>query len=139
MKDQVLSISQMEELETLGIDISKASLYWAVNVLNCRGRKEDLMPPFLTFYQTGQVVGHASFKYVPTFTLQDILGMLPKNLFIDPETESGRDYHLGTNLIDSFYYTTGYDEDAPLVMITEDNLINAAFGMLKYLKKNVFV
>ena len=36
MKDQVLSIDQMQHLRDLGVDTSKASLYWA---RRCHGSK----------------------------------------------------------------------------------------------------
>lgn len=110
MEKQVLSISQMEELVSLGIDTSKASMCWDWIQQGDGGYhhlkiNRDIYP---------------CAKNVPTFTLQDILEILPKPCYI--------------NCIDEDFYqceiTTEYGS---LFSSSEKTPLDAVFNMLKSL------
>ena len=62
MKEQVLSIKQMKELEELGIDTSNASMFW--HNYNTYSNPE------------WEVCCTPDVRDIPTFTLQDILNIL---------------------------------------------------------------
>lgn len=70
MSKQVLSIKQMQRLQELGVDTSKASMCWC------------------TFNGDTTLALHDEYCYessslhpIPTFTLQDILDILPKKIY----------------------------------------------------------
>lgn len=69
MDKQVLSISQMEHLQELGLDSSKASMCW----LTFNGQT-TLSVHDESCYES------ASLHPIPAFTLPDILELLPKEL-----------------------------------------------------------
>lgn len=77
MENQVLSIERMRHLQELGIELGKTLLYWA--------RSKDNNPRAATHYgkwiltkgNSAQVVGMTSWEFVPAFTLQDIIELLP--------------------------------------------------------------
>lgn len=95
MKEQVLSIEQMRELESLGIDTSKASMCW--------GKWNDEIEWYL-FSETKAERDEFVKKYVegeeyynghetiPTFTFLDIMQMLPH--YIEEDTIGRFDYEL---------------------------------------------
>lgn len=79
MDKQVLSIEQMQELIDMGVDTSNASCIW----WNFADLGFALMPlddgrnP-ITIEKMKE--NHGAENIVPTFTLQDILEMLPKRI-----------------------------------------------------------
>lgn len=130
MENQVLTVEQMQELEALGIDISKASIFWIVNVKNEKGKEKDLIPPFLSFHKTTQKVGMQCFECIPTFTLQDILEMLPRTINYDG---SKRLRVLPPNEIEYTNYSLeGHFKHG-------DSLLEAAFNMLKWCKQKNYI
>lgn len=137
MKEQVLSIEQMQELIDMGVDVSKASIYWSVNKVNARGSKSDLMPPFLTFSKTNLTVGWASFEYIPTFTLQDILEMLIKYINVNDKV-----YFLTLMYDVSEGVVISYCSEHIMDILHSEGSskqINAAFNMLKWCKQNNYI
>lgn len=70
MKNQVLTIEQMQYLEELGVDMSKASM--AFIKLPSVGKFED--DPVSNSERIFEYI--VAMKYIPTFTLQDILELL---------------------------------------------------------------
>lgn len=108
MNNQVLSIKEMQELIDMGIDVSKASMYWydSCGEYICSPNYNDITS-----------------DCIPAFTLQDILCILNSstkftwNLF-----ESGISI---TNL-------RGYEVHCEY----NDNSLIAAFNMLKWCKTN---
>ncbi|MEG0949698.1 MAG: hypothetical protein RSF78_10155 [Bacteroidales bacterium] len=84
MKNQVLSVEQMQRLEELGVNTSKASM--AFIKLPSVGKFEE--DPVSNSQRIFEYI--VAMKYIPTFTLQDILNILPKKIDI---------YHN-----DSYYY-----------------------------------
>ena len=67
MKQQVLSVEQMQHLQELGVDTSKASCYWWY----AEGKN------YLYWGKCSDANG------IPTFNLQDMLEMMPKYVLID--------------------------------------------------------
>ena len=72
MKEKVLSIKQMQHLQELGVDTSKASCFWYFD------DRED----YLFWGQCTTPSG------VPTLTLQDMLEMMPSSIESDSSTYS---------------------------------------------------
>ena len=77
MKDQVLSIDQMRHLRDLNIDTSKASLYWVRHCHGCKIDDDSTGEWFLSLQKEFQVIGFMSYEVIPTFTLQDLLNVIP--------------------------------------------------------------
>lgn len=71
MEQQVLSIEQMQHLQELGVDTSKAKICWCKYI----GYDAFVMPISETY------IGQGVWEMTPTFTLQDILEMMPHLLF----------------------------------------------------------
>ena len=77
MKNQVLSIEQMRKLKELGVDTSKASMHFlymptAKSIMSGVYEVDDEPEVFVS--QNGMNHEH------PTFTLQDIIELLPKSI-----------------------------------------------------------
>lgn len=121
MKEQVLSIEQMQELIALGIDASKAVFAWNKY-------------PYTEEYIIGPIINKDS---IPTFTLQDILEIVRKQTF----TEGGLTLTEGyeNKWICCFTYQTHYDGDYTDYEQFGDTSIEAAFNMLKWCKQNNYI
>lgn len=137
MKDRVLSIDQMQHLRDLGVDTSKASLYWA---RRCHGSKlndNSIGKWFLSLEKEFMVVGFTAYEVIPAFTLQDLLNILPPRVHsILYEMYSLRiDRCLGGWEI---YYKTTEDSDGSKLStpIYRDTLLEAVYEMLCYLAEN---
>ena len=119
MKDRVLSIEQMQELVALGVDTSKASLYWyetdETNFV-CFGTDMDK---------------DCGDEICPTFTLQDILEIIKKNVL---EKDFSLDLEL--NLINNQFQLTK-EVDYRLYTSDGKTLLQSAFQMLKWCKQNM--
>lgn len=137
MKDQVLSIDQMRHLRDLNIDTSKASLYW---VRRCHGYKIDDNSTgewFLSLQKEFQVIGFMSYEVIPTFTLQDLLNILPSRIY-------SKSYEIYSLRIDRYlddweiYYKTTEDSDGSKLFtpICRNTLLEAAYEMLYYFAEN---
>ena len=73
MKNQVLSIEQMKHLQELGVDTSKAKMAWYATYETKLNRYNEL--------RVKDEVYDKHYPSVPTFTLQDMLEMMPYLLF----------------------------------------------------------
>lgn len=120
MKNQVLSIEQMQELQELGIDTSKASMCWWKGNRNIKD--------ILAIYNQEDDI---AINIIQTFTLQDILKYLEK---IKPTLTKGdgsiwfMEVH---NLeLDSLMHCEGCESESPL---------ETAFKTIKWCKENGFV
>ena len=125
MEEQVCTIEQMEKLKELGIDISKASmhfLYMPTAESIMRGVYEVDKEPSVFVSQKGMNHEH------PTFTVQDILELLPY-------TFDG--YYLkiyrGINMYYFIYESINKEDD---VIQKGDTPISAAYNMLVYIAEN---
>lgn len=129
MKNQVLSIEQMQELKKLGIDTSKASMFWHPAFYRNNGildydRYEDI--PRI------KLENNYNLEYdIPTFTLQDILKYLEK---IKPSLtkDDGSIWFMEVHNLerDSLMYCEGCESESPL---------ETAFKTIKWCKENGFV
>ena len=102
MKDQVLSVSQCRELISLGLNMENASMCWII---------EENGEHQLTFNRP-----ICDKELLPTFTLQDILEMLPKSIIHSNKQLKTCNYKLCTfdnkvmytfNSFDQCYYILG--------------------------------
>lgn len=124
MENQVLSIEQMDHLKELGIDTSGASMAWQ------RGwatRHEWVL------YAVGNMSLSLSEKE-RTFTLQDMIDLMPKNL--NSSTELRVDLY-----DDSFSYwaVRGWEEDELIAKFTSNKLLTSAYEMLCWLAENDYL
>ena len=79
MENQVLSIEQMQELIALGVDTSKSGCYWYIY-----GDEKTVLVRQALTVMCSEFDSHQE-KRVPTFTLYDILNMLPKSIVDDDD------------------------------------------------------
>lgn len=85
MRQQVLSIEQMKHLQELGLDTSNASMLWQRKTrffngkANVSGWVLDLNIPII-------LIDYDEIELIPTFTLQDILELLPTNISSEEQT-----------------------------------------------------
>ena len=135
MKNQVLSVEQMKHLQELGIDTSKASCaYYAFyesepNYYELRIRDSALE------------IDPQTILFIPTFTLQDILNMLPGSIMSDNIF-----YHFELLNLTSAYSIgykgfVGENDDDPNMMeyhilLWNTNLLTSAYEMLCWLAEN---
>ena len=75
MEEQVLTIAEMQSLQELGIDTTKASMFWV---------KEKNKDNYYLVVQDGTLTPNTT--CIPTFTMQDILQLLPKYMNINNKT-----------------------------------------------------
>lgn len=136
MEEQVLSVEQMQELIDIGIDVSKASMCWIVcsdgytvypynkTFRKCFEEHLDTIPMVL----------------IPTFTLQDILEILPENITTDcgvfKQVKFSLQIHYG--LLE--YSTPKLGLHTEIVSKKEtSSLLQAAFNMLKWCTQNKYI
>lgn len=128
MSKQVLSIEQMQRLQEIGVDTSKASMCW------------------LTFNGDTTLALHDEYCYessslhsIPAFTLKDILDILPKKIYRDGYTwfaylyidfENDRIAYGNTDR-DGFEI---YHEE-----VVSRELIDAAYNMLVWVIENGYI
>lgn len=74
MKNQVLSIEQMQYLKNLGVDTSKASMVWG----GTKDWQELYTHRLLEFDVDADYI-------IEAFTLQDMLEMMPKKILVEME------------------------------------------------------
>ena len=127
MTKQVLDVQQMQHLQELGLELKETMLYWA--------RCVDNNPRAATHYgkwvlikgNNAQTVGLMHWEFIPAYTLQDVLDILP---------ESIDEYCL---IIDLTFGVIRYDNltkrNNPILNETyfneeDNNLIDAAYSML---------
>ena len=137
---QVLDVQQMQHLQELGLELKETLLYWA--------RCVDNNPRAATHYgkwvlikgNSAQTVGLMHWEFVPAYTLQDVLDILPTEikpaerrfwLRIDLSNECLYYYYEDCHLVEHRGKVIGYDGI--------DELINAAYSMLCWAIENRFV
>lgn len=137
MSKQILSIEQMKHLKELGVDISRASVSW-YRIL--RTGSDTVVTDWFTVFGTLSICAPTMrYEAMPTFTLQDILDVLPKDISREGCTWSASLYiDYENNRI--VYGNTDRDgfEIYHEIMIEKD-LIDAAYSMLCWVIDNKFV
>lgn len=123
MNSQVLSIAQIQELIELGIDISKASMYRTVIKMDSIPSEVIVSKDYATYWME-----NSNIELTPTFTLQDILEMLPIIIRINSDLYHIRlTYEINKDLI-IFYKCSNTEKTLKRVI---GSSIEAAFNMLK--------
>ena len=72
IEEQVLSIEQMKHLQELGVDTSDASMCWL--------DFEDNEPMEVAVFVPQIMLGYATCKIYPTYTIGDLIEKLPKHI-----------------------------------------------------------
>lgn len=140
MENQVLSTEQMQELKGLGIDISKASMLWyprmTMDIQNGKGH---------VYVESHYlVINHIDSKHFwdtrvgketyPTFTLQDILEMLPKVIMTEEDN-----FELYLNTYQCYVQYRDSKHNKMLNIEFGNSILEAAFSMLKWCKQNNYI
>ena len=129
MKEKVLSITQMQHLQELGVDTSKTSCFWYFD------DRED----YLFWGQCTTPSG------VPTLTLQDMLEMMPSSIESDNIV-----YHFELLKLGSSTYSIGYkgivdivdennDDNNKIkyhILLWNKNILTCAYETLCWLAEN---
>ena len=126
MAKQVLSIEQMQHLQELGMKMDYDTLYRYVKFEDT----DWLLKPFSDL----NIIG-ISFKYIPAYTLQDVLDALPKSLEIGKSK-----YEISIYMIEGKWAVDYYSEtDADIQSLECENLIDAVYSRLCWAIENKFV
>lgn len=145
MSKQCLNISQMQHLKDLGVHTSKASMYWVrlVRLPKVKNKeKEVLIDWFLDLQKEHMHVGYDEYECFPTFTLQDILDLLPSTISIETTDEINEYWlELGVSERNKSYWFVQYRsiEDSIYVIRGNENLIDAAYEMLCWCIENGYI
>ena len=116
MKNQVLSIEQMKRLKELGVDTSKASMFY-VPKLEPKGA-----------YCLLNVKPTPIIPFVPAFTFHDIIDLLPKEIKTSTDT-----YWLTISIYDCKEWYVCYsmsDEFDYYKEFKSKSLLDEAYGMM---------
>lgn len=134
MKDQVLSIERMQHLKELGVDTSKASLFWVKKITNEIG--EEVKGGYrLSFSDKVIVRNFEMWNIIPAFTLQDILDLLPEEITVDDES-----YSLNVIFPNAGLWEISYSFGSICYEYFMDTkLIDAAYEMLCWCAENGYI
>ena len=125
---QVLDVQQMQHLQELGLELDYDTLYRYVKFEDT----DWLLKPFSDL----NIIG-ISCKYIPAYTLQDVLDALPKNV-----SSNGKSYYLNVDLCVGYVCYDRRREDDLLVGVSFAKtgcFINAAYSLLCWAIENKFV
>jgi len=131
MKNQVLSIEQMQHLQDLGVDTSDASMTWMLYPYEEK-QTELSLRKWDTFKEPFR-----SEHCVPAFTLQDIIELLPKEIKTGTDT-----YWLTISIYDCKVWYVCYsmsDEFDYYKEFKSDSLLEAAYKMLCWCAENGYL
>lgn len=117
----------MQELIDLGIDISKASCTW------CKVRAITPDRKGYSWMILSETLNKFDEEHVPTFTLQDILEILPSySVTYDKYTNDLDKYELCVDIPEGQHYIAH-------IARSSESLLKAAFKMLKWCKQNNYI
>ena len=131
MSKQVLSIEQMLHLQELGFDTSNASASWY---------KPDMDTEYMLMFghlKKEELVGNE--EGIPSYTLQDVLDALPKDISKDGCTWYASLYIDFENNRIAYGNTDRYGFEIYHEIMIEKDLIDAAYSMLCWAIENKFV
>lgn len=140
MNKQCLDIEQMRHLKDLGVDTSKAIFYWhRTKSLN---NYEDWDEWKLHYGVLNLARGFKTIncEYVRTFTLQDVLDLLPKEIMDKDEDKFVLKFEYGILhgiwYIGYYYYDVAFNDKC---WFSGKNLIDAAYEMLCWCIENGYI
>ena len=134
MKNQVLSIEQMQKLKELGVDTSNASMHFlymptAKSIMSGVYEVDDEPEVFVS--QNGMNHEH------PTFTLQDIIELLPKSILINSVKHW---ICVCPNCLLTEFQLMYVDGDYSYAVMKQDkSLLQAAYNMLIWVVENGYL
>lgn len=140
MNEQVLTIEQMQYLKDLGVDTSKGSMYWHKTTNTSTGKVEndwyvDINPtvdlPQLTLISR-------KLETVQTFTLQNVIDLLPKQICPNVTYSLFVDYQ-EMRVAYCFADKYGMSWLEPTFSFLYQPLLTAAYKMLVWCIKNNYV
>ena len=145
MTKQVLSIQQMLQLQKLGIELKETLLYWAREVAT-EPRAANHYGKWILVKGKGRAtIGLTHWEYVPAFTLQDILDILPVTIH-----HEGGIYELRLKRM-FFKRSGGYaktmwavlyenaEDIEHFIMYSEPDLLNSAYNFLLHCINQGFI
>ena len=140
MTKQILDVQQMQHLQELGLDMKETMLYWC-RIHDSRPRAATNNGKWTLCKGKNQpCVAIQHWEYIPAYTLQDVLDILPTEikpaekrfwLRIDLSDECLYYYYEDCHLVEHRKKVIGYDGI--------DELIDAAYSMLCWAIENKFV
>lgn len=136
MKKQVLSIDQMKNLQSLGLDVSDASMYWVRRSHGSNIRDESKGKWFLSLQKEFITCGFTSYEVLPTFALQDILNKLPRYLNPLPSKQIKFAWMIER---DAIAYRNVEDVYDCFKHFIDDSLIGAVYQMLCWCAENGYL
>lgn len=134
MKDQVLSVEQMQKLKKLGIDDSKAKIYWVRQTNSSKCNDPINGKYFLSLSKGDKIMrcGFITYETTPTFTLQDMIELMPSKVKYE-----GKSYYLS---IDKKFI--GYIDDIDVedcILESEGNILENTFKVLVWLVEHKYI
>ena len=127
---QVLDVQQMQHLQELGMKMDYDTLYRYVKFEDT----DWLLKPFSDL----NIIG-ISCKYIPAYTLQDVLDALPKDISKDGCTWSASLYIDYENNRIAYGNTDRYGFEIYHEVPICDNIIDAAYEMLCWVLTNKYI
>lgn len=134
MSKQVLSIEQMQHLQELGLDTSNANFYWHRTRSFNNYEEWDEWKLYYGVLRLAREFKTIYCEYVRTFTLQDILDLLPEEI-----EKENRNYQLEAFRNPQRYFVSYYWCDNLLISLNEVEFIDAAYEMLCWCIENGYV
>lgn len=139
---QVLSIEQMKHLQELGLDTGDASMYWKRVSHGSRIDDKSKGKWFLSLQKEFQTCGFMSYETLPTYTLQDIIRLLPESIMDDKnEMYKGTKYWYYLTITPS--WVVSYDEGKgflePIKCCISESLLEASYNMLCWCAENGYL
>ena len=139
MKNQVLSIEQMQKLKELGVDTSKASMA-VYNIYAGEQKEYDILAANGAFAEKQEhdrfgygIHNVVSFDKKPVFTSQGIIELLPR------EVTDYEDYHLLISKQRDSYSVSYENTDSFLVSFCRVELLDCLYEMLLWVIDNDYL
>lgn len=127
MEDQVLTIEQMIHLQVLGVDTSKAKMAWYAIY--------ETEPNWYNELIIRDKIFDKNYPSIPTFTLQEILEIMPNEIKID-----GDFYRFRLKKRFTRHEITYINwEEKELICYDGCNLLTCAYRMLCWLAENNYI
>ena len=121
IEEQVLSIEQMKHLQELGVDTSDASMCWL--------DFEDNEPMEVAVFVPQIMLGYATCKIYPTYTIGDLIEKLPKCFYAEENPiEMYSINRNGAFVVNYFNIAESFKKD--------DTIKNALYKLLCWVAEN---
>ena len=127
MKDQVLSIEQMQKLKELGVDVSNASMRYYI--ISSGKSCDGYVGESIVLEMSDNHIHHIS--DVPTFTLHDMIELMPNAVKIEDE-----EYYL---IIDKNCTQYLSIEESPIYWNSTDNILINTYKVLLWLAEHKYI